>query len=541
MVSSGRRAVLLGVLVALSACATHQRRFPLRAPMTHDPDMRPWGPMPQEYVSPMVWDGADKLVFLPLTNAFWIPLGRPATNVTALDEVPDSSWYTNRSLTPEEAARGFCGEPLDTSGPWTIKSGKPNGVNPGFIFKAQDGRKYVLKVDGVDQPERPTGADLIGSRLYYAAGYHASCNRVVYFDPAILQIAPDATSEDERGNERPFSTRDIENVVALAARGPGRTIRASTSEFLPGRPLGPFTYLGTLDEDPNDVIPHEDRREVRASYVLAALTSHFDCREQNTLDIWRETGRDLGYVEHHWLDWGDSFGSVFEPRQVARKLGHSHYFDIPQMAENILTLGAIRRPWEGRNDEHRLFGLYDVQHFEPDAWRPSYPNPAMSRMDEQDAHWAARKLAAIGPAHIRAIVREARFSNPDDERLLARTIIGRRVKLLRRYLLHWTPVASFRVQGRDVCFDDLATRAGLARSSVRPIAHRARTASRDLALHSDDQGLVCVTVPPGGGEYQVLSISARMAGEAEDLRPVDVHVYDLPGRGLVLAGIERDE
>src|SRR5689334_5570956 len=90
--------LLIGVL---AACASQTRRFPLRAPLVADPDMRPWGPMPEEYISPLVWDGADKLLFLPLTNAFWWPLGRPAINVNAHDEVPDSSWYTNRRLTPE--------------------------------------------------------------------------------------------------------------------------------------------------------------------------------------------------------------------------------------------------------------------------------------------------------------------------------------------------------------------------------------------------------------------------------------------------------
>ena len=39
--------------------------------------------------------------------------------------------------------------------------------------------------------------------------------------------------------------------------------------------------------------------------------------------------------------------------------------------------------------------------FEPDDWKPGYPNPAFSRMKEQDAAWMARIIAEFSDEHLR--------------------------------------------------------------------------------------------------------------------------------------------
>src|ERR1700755_3203939 len=76
---------------------------------------------------------------------------QPALNTNAFDEVPDSTWFTNRigahDVTPAEAARG----PV-TAGPpqlpLTIIRGKDTGGgNPGFFAKDTTGRVFLIKFD----------------------------------------------------------------------------------------------------------------------------------------------------------------------------------------------------------------------------------------------------------------------------------------------------------------------------------------------------------------------------------------------------------
>src|SRR5262249_31444917 len=41
------------------------------------------------------------------------------------------------------------------------------------------------------------------------------------------------------------------------------------------RSVGRATYAGAKDDDPNDFVPHEDRRELRAQRIMAAWLDHW--------------------------------------------------------------------------------------------------------------------------------------------------------------------------------------------------------------------------------------------------------------------------
>jgi len=159
-------------------------------------------------------------------------------------------------------------------------------------------------------------------------------------------------------------------------------------------------------------------------------------------------------------------------------------------------------------------------------------------MTARDAHWMARKLAEITPEHLRAIVREGQFSDPRAAEYLIRALVGRRSKLLDRYLLTWTPLSRPRAEGRELCFDDVATIGGVTAPLLRPMTHRATLDGRQLRVHAGPHGEVCATIPSGSG-YRQVKVEGHISDEPGWLPPVEIHFVDRGGEGLLVVGVER--
>jgi hypothetical protein len=557
MMKRRRLAACIGLAALVSGCGG-LRSFPLRDPMWVDQDKRPFTEEPDEYFSSFFWDGADQMMFRPFAKFWKVDPAGEAVNVNAMDEVPDSSWFTNRigrfPMTPAQVAKGPCTEaPLDPNTTWTVTGAKPNGANPGFPIKAADGRRYMVKFDGIVQGPRATAADTVVSKFYYAAGYNVPCNQIVHFDRSILKIDPDAKSEDATGQKIPLTEKDLDKVFSKSIRLPDGRYRASASLFLKGKPIGPFRYEGTRSDDPNDVIAHEDRRELRANYIIAAWTNHFDAREQNSLDMFVEEKKGQGgYVHHSMLDFGDCFGSVWEPPDLGRRIGHSHYFAADHIAGDFITFGLVKRPWDDNRfgKAGKALGYYKVDDFVPDGWRPGYPNPAMLRMSERDGAWMARILARMTPAHIVAMLGEAKITDQELLDELTRIVLGRRRKLLARYLSGVSPLTDPEVVvhggSAELCMDDLAVTAGVFPRSTRRYQVRAylTTALERAAvpkLRIVDR--VCAPLPavPGSGpddpKYMVVDMFGRTG--SQQWVPARVHLYHSGGSDYRVVGLER--
>lgn len=579
-------ATVLWVLLAgsvLPACASEVRRFPLSPPRWEDRDRNHVQERPSEYYSGMIADGLDKNLLRPIARLSYLPLGQRAENVNALDEVPNSSWFQNRighhDLTPEEIARAECGDtpPLDPNVEWTIVAAKPNGAYPGFFIEVGEHR-YLLKFDSPRQPGRATAADVIGSKIYWAVGYHSPCNEIVYFDRDILEIDPGATAEDRYGRKNPITEDDIDAVLRKAYRTKDGILRASASRFLPGKPLGPFKYQGRRSDDPNDHIRHEHRRELRANRILSAWLHHHDAREQNTLDVWIESEDEQGsqdYIRHYMIDFGDCLGSrwFFDP--LSRRFGYSYFVSPDQLAVDLLTLGAYPRPWHELevHPEAEIFGYFNVKDFRPKSWVTEYPNAAFSEMRYDDALWMTRILSRFTREQLAEVVATAKLYNPQAEGYLLDTLLGRRDVIAREYLTEYAPLDRFRLMRRQegslaqsLCFEDLAISGGVVapeRTLYKGRFYGGKRLDEELGWLQFQPDPAhphrsCIQFPlgdtrpaelaPKGARddhplrYGVLKLWIHQEPGVKPTSEIRVFFYDLgPERGYRLVGIERPE
>jgi len=115
----------------------------------------------------------------------------------------------------------------------------------------------------------------------------------------------------------------------VVARKPDGTYRVIAGRLLPGTILGGFQYAGTRPDDPNDVVPHQHRRELRALRVFGAWTNLTDLKVANTLDtLVTENGRSI--VRHYLQDVGSTFGTgALGPRDWDE--GHEYLFESEPM------------------------------------------------------------------------------------------------------------------------------------------------------------------------------------------------------------------
>lgn len=521
----------LTALLLTASCATGAPpRFSDGEVVWHDQDRAPVN-APEAYWSGQYWDAVDKTLFRPISQAFLFPVAGEAKNINALGEVPHSSWFENRiglfALRPDQVARGPCDAiKLHTDQAWEVVSGKVNGANPGFVIRdtATD-RRYLLKFDSQGAGERATSADVIGSKLYWAFGFSTPCNRIVYFDPKQIVLTESSKKRDELGRKAKMTPDDLARALAGAPRDAHGRIRGSASLFLEGRPLGPLTYDGLRKDDDNDVIPHEDRRELRGAKLLAAWLNHFDAREQNTFTTFIPTQPDgRGYVQHHLIDFGDCLGSAWAWDSMSRRFGHSYYFHVGHVLSDFLTLGLIQRPWDRATlyPEAPLFGYYDVANFAPEDWLVAYPNVVFEQLQLEDAYWAAKIISRISDAHLQAAIGEAKLSQPVHAAYLFAVLRGRRNRIIEHYFDRQSPLDYPWFRGDKLCAKDLGI-AGGYRDPV-DVFHKTQVGRSPHQVRMARSEDVCVSLRPIQGDETVVSLSSRRAERTSYAHPTRIYL-----------------
>jgi hypothetical protein len=369
-----------------------------------------------------------------------------ALNVNTVDEVPDSSWFTNRigrrDMSAPEIARGPDQVDRVTLAGWKVSGGKGSGLQPGFRMTDPKGQLYQIEFDPPSNPEMATGAEMIGTAFYHAIGYNVVDVYIAELDRDSLVIADKATIRDPlNGRRRTLKKYDLDAVFERAARlGNGR-YRVLVSRFAPGRPLGNFRYYGRRPDDPNDLVAHEHRRELRGARVFGAWLNHDDSRGVNSLDM-LETANGRSFIKHYMFDFGSILGSgtIFAQRH---RSGNEYVFEQKPGWLTLATLGLYVRPWMTIDypDAPSSVGRLEAERFDPLNWKPEYPNPAFDNMRPDDAFWAARIVSRFSDEAIRAVVAKAAYSDPAATEFLTKTIIARRDKVVAAWINQVCPVS----------------------------------------------------------------------------------------------------
>jgi hypothetical protein len=375
------------------------------------------------------------------TNLFGHP-GDPtpdvrAQNVNTVDEVPDSSWFTNRighrPLSIDEVVRG----PVEAPGPdgrrgWLVTHAKESGMSPGFTIQDGAGETWFVQFDPAGFPERATGSVVVASKIFWALGYYQVEYHLLSLRPDQLRVDREATFRPPSGSRRPMRQADVDAVLARAHRNADGSYRAVAGRSIPGTPLGGFRYYGTRPDDPNDVVPHEHRRELRALKVFGAWTNLVDMKAGNTLDTLVEVdGRKV--VRHYLQDVGSTFGSSAIGHRDWDE-GYDYLYQGRPLLIRAIFFGLPLPAWATvKYPEVAAIGRFEGDAFDPRAWKPRAPTGAFRRARADDAFWAARRVAAFSDPMLQAIARTADFTDARAAGALAGVLMRRRDAIARAY------------------------------------------------------------------------------------------------------------
>jgi hypothetical protein len=543
-----RSATSLAALVAAlglmaDVVSTQKRRFYDDDPIAREPESQDASKVEPHFVQQLFEQAYDLFVV-----SGFKPSGTRAQNINTIDEVPDSSWFTNRigtrTVSAAELVKGpNVGAPPDPS-KWVVIREKSSGVHPGFTARDGKGETWFLQFDPPYFPEGATSVVEIATKVFWTLGYNQVETYLTTFDPKNLEFDPQATLRRPSGARTPFTMDDINNILERVAKRPDGTYRIVAGRLIPGKILGNFTYSGTRPDDPNDLVPHEHRRELRALRVFGAWTNLTDWKAANTIDALAESNGHM-VVKHYLQDVGSTFGLNNDKHEW--DLGYEHFYQAEKMWQRFFSFGFALSPWQTIDyEEYPSIGKFDAEGFDPRKWRPQIPTPAYVEMRDDDAFWAARKLLAFSDELIRAAIHTGEFSDPVAEKHLADVLIQRRDKIASVYLTAVNPIVSPRLDaGTKLTFENAAIAAGVAKG---PVTYHASWALFDnatgqtKALSQTQSTTTTLDAPDGlpsaAGSYIEVAISADAAEYPTWKEPVRTY-FRRQSDGWKLVGLER--
>ena len=482
----------------------------------------------------------------------------PAGGVNTIGEVMDGPWYENRHarrrMTPEELRRGpGDDQPPSITGLWRVLTVKKQGFRPGILIADATDRIYLLRFDPPGWPEMATGADVVTSKIFYALGYNVPESYVVYVERDRLEIEEGAERVTSVGGTQGLEDIDIDGFLRDVAGSRDRGYRAVATR-IPGSwqgLLGPYQVYGTRQDDPNDTVPHEHRRDLRGLFVFSAWLNQTQASAVNTLDV-LVTEDDVPFIRHYLVDFVETLGSGGRERKEAWA-GNETLFDASRTLKNIAGMG-IYAPAYLRADYggYRSVGRFDYGTFDPERFKPDYVVAPFANRLPDDTFWAAKQLAGFTDDDIRTLVSTGRYSDPEAEAWIVKCLIERRDRSLATYFAKVLPLVDFEVRDGELHFVDLAVERGLAAPSAYSfqwfsVDNQAETHAAigtpapspevpPAALRADDGAYFSVQIT-GGEEGK--STRAYFRVRTGQLELVGLE-YDWPGKVIADSSLDVD-
>lgn len=388
----------------------------------------------------------------------------PAAGTNIFDEVPDSSFFTNRHARQKLSAAALEKGPCETSGPdlsapLTVLSAKQQGIH--YEFLAEDARKdrYLLRFDPQGAPELNTAADVIGSRFYYALGYNVPETTILSFTADQLVAAPDAVAHENTGFTEKL-TQELLQEYLLFVPLPNGVYRASAAKVPAGEKVGNFSFTGRGKNNPQDIVNHRDLREIRALGVFAAWLNHYEMLESNTLDMAVTEGGGT-VLKHYLTNFTNALGAATDGAKEPM-LGYEHMADYGEAFKAVLGLGFWEKPWQkkwrlaGEKTQSPAVGYFSNDFFDPARYKNLLPYEVFRLVRRADGFWAAKILMGFSDEDIRAMVKAGKYSQPEDADSIAKTLSERRDIIARHWFSQVSPLDQFTLEDGKLSFKDLA-------------------------------------------------------------------------------------
>jgi len=358
-------------------------------------------------------------------------------------------------------------------------------------------------------------AGVVANLIFHAIGFNTPVDRVVVFDRQDLVVGEGARMKAGRDELVAMTEANLDSILTATGSIFDGQYHALASRYLAGIPLGPFNDQDVRQDDPNDEIKHENRRELRGLKVFAAWLNHFDTKMQNSLDMYvGEPGE--GYVKHHLIDFASTLGAYGD--QAVKRFGYEFGLDTWPSVGRLVTLGLVEDTWVQLERPAGLseVGIFDVETFEPNLWKPDLPHSAMASMNRLDGYWAAKIVASFSEAELRILLDQGKYQDPAAVEFLLQALLGRRDKIARYWFNEVPPLDHFVVRHDRISFGDLAVMYGYAEAAET--TYRYRTALADRHRKTKDRtpwlmtntAAIARTNPVGDSDYKFLSVEVQV-------------------------------